>query len=189
MRIAILLATITGLAVSCSHSPRPRTSNPGLADTILGKSISFPKGLALIANEELNNPDSLLENIGLTPFVVTIIDASCPKCIVYHLNAVDSILCNNLPEYVGRVYVLNIKPIAVRHFFRELYPEIRVCRAVLLADTSYQFERANGINATANPNNRVFMVADGRIAAYGDPIYQPGLVNQYLNELIQLYSH
>lgn len=189
MRIAILLATITGLAVSCSHSPRPRNSNQGLADTMLGKSISFPKGLALIANEELNNPDSLLENIGLTPFVVTIIDASCPKCIIYHLNAIDSLLCNNLPEYVSRVYVLNINPMAVRFFFRELYSEIRVRSAVLLADTSYLFERANGINAAANPNNRVFMVADGRVAAYGDPVYRPGCVNQYPNELIQLYSH
>lgn len=78
---------------------------------------------------------------------------------------------------------------AIKFFFRELYPEIRVRSAVLLADTSYQFERANGIKAAANPNNRVFMVADGRIAAYDDPIYQPGCVKHFLNELTHLYSH
>jgi len=182
MRNVILLATITSLMVVCSQSPSPKARDLGLADTMMGKPVRFPSGLAAIANEKLYNPDSLLSNIGLTPFVVTIIDANCPKCIIFHLNAIDSLLSKNLPEYIKRVYVLNINPKAVRFFFRELYPEIRVRDGVLLADTCYLFEHTNRLR-TAEPNLRVFMAIDGRIAAYGDPLYRSQSLDQYINAL------
>ncbi|HDP74333.1 MAG TPA: hypothetical protein ENN49_00365 [Bacteroidales bacterium] len=138
--------------------------------------------MVAISHAEFPNPDSLLSDIELTPCIVGIIDANCPKCIVYHLNAMDSLLCNNLPEYVKRVYVLNIHLMAVRFFFRELYLETHVRDGLLIADTCYLFERANRLR-TAEPNKRVFLVINGKIVAYGDPLYLPQSLEQYINAL------
>lgn len=182
MRVSILLVIVGSLMAGCKPATNPKARDHSPTDTMLGKPVAFPQGIAAISHADLRNPDSLLDDIALTPYVVAIVDANCPKCIVYHLNALDSLLCNSLPEHVKRVYVLNIHPLAVRFFFRELYPEIRVRDGVLLADTSYLFERANRLR-TADPNLRVFMAIEGRIAAYGDPLYHPQGAGQYINAL------
>jgi len=131
----------------------------------------------------LVNADSAINIIEGSNYMVSIIDATCLKCIYYRINALDSLFRTNLPPDVGNVFVINIEGRAIPYFFRELYPAINA-QGILLLDTAFVFERSNSI-LSSNINHRTFMVDyHGKIALYGDPLYRPQSLEQYLEQYI-----
>mgnify|MGYP007083348744 FL=1 len=167
---------------SCSNTSSTRNRCSEEPDTLIGKPIHFPRTLMQVKNGGLVNADSAINIIEGSNYMVSIIDATCVKCIYYRLNILDSLFRTNLPPYVGKVFVINIEETAIPYFFSELYPAINA-QGILLLDTAFAFERSNFI-LSSNNNHRTFMVDyHGKIALYGDPLHQPQYLGQYLNAL------
>ncbi|TAJ11013.1 hypothetical protein DMA11_18425 [Marinilabiliaceae bacterium JC017] len=73
------------------------------------KTISFPVSLKQLEVGKLNPIDSFLRESANRSKIISIVDGDCVKCIVNHLNALDSVF-NSLiiPNTQQVVFVLNV---------------------------------------------------------------------------------
>ena len=178
----ILNLFVLAIFFSCSNTSSTTNRCSEEPDTLIGKPIHFPRTLLQVKNGGLVNADSAINIIEGSNYMVSIIDATCVKCIYYRLNILDSLFRANLPPEVSKVFVINIEGRAISYFFRELYPGINA-QGILLLDTAFVFERGNSI-LSSNINHRTFMVDyHGKLALYGDPLSQPQCLDQYINAL------
>jgi len=178
----ILNLFVLAIFFSCTNTSSTSNRCSEEPDTLIGKPIHFPRTLLQVKNGGLVNADSAINIVEGSSYMVSIIDATCVKCIYYRLNLLDSLFRTNLSPEVGKVFVINIEGRAIPYFFRELYPAINA-KGILLLDTAFDFERGNSI-LSSNINHRTFMVDyHGKIKLYGDPLYRPQCLDQYINAL------
>ncbi|QKG80684.1 hypothetical protein [Tenuifilum thalassicum] len=175
---------IISIFLSCTRSNQNKNKYQNYqteeADTIIGKSISFPKALKNIKNGSITQADSIIDILNNSECIVSIIDATCLKCIYFRLNLLDSIFRVNLPPNIERVFVINIENRAVPYFLREMYPAINA-KGTLLLDTAYVFEKSNRI-LSPNENHRIFFIdSNGKIAQYGDPLIDQSILYKYVS--------
>jgi len=162
------------------------SNNSQTSDTLLAKTITFPRSLSKFRGSQLQPIDSFLLDIDGKRKVISIIDGTCMKCIIYQLNRIDSIFNATLPEDddIVLIFVLNVFKEDSVFFMRNLYPEIRAL-GILLWDNDYNFERENQM-FTPDEYLRTFLTDhNNRIVQYGNPIMNPDIIAEYRKKLLK----
>ena len=147
----------------------------------LGKEVVFPKELRQlkgITPIEINN---FLESNKDNNKIISIIDASCTKCIMGQLNKIDSLFSEIVHKgnKTIMVFVINFYERDFDNFMLTLYPLIK-SKAVIIWDKDYFFETKNNL-FTPNLNGRTFMLnAKNEIVLIGSPLFGgQGILAQY----------
>lgn len=175
--LAIFIALLTITISSCNYF-RPNTVER-LTDTLLAKTITFPKQLLHLKGDHFYGIDSLLGSIEGKSKVVSIVDGTCPACIDGQLNRIDSIFRQFKPNHdVQLVFILNVSSLDSAYFMRNFQSFIKSTGAVLW-DNNYHFETVNQLFAP-DQYLRTFMVnGNNRIVLYGNPLMNPKLLDEY----------
>ncbi len=169
---------------SCKYQHK-NISNIITSDTLLTKTISFPTSLLILKGSQFQKIDSLLFRIKDKTKIISIIDGSCPKCIINQLNNIDSTFNRILPEDDYMVFILNVSKADSVFFMRNLQPIIKAT-GVILWDNNFNFERQNNL-FTRNSNLRTFMVnKENKIIQYGNPVLIPDVIFEYEKKLKRL---
>ena len=87
----ILNLFVLAIFFSCSNTSSTTNRCSEEPDTLIGKPIHFPRTLLQVKNGGLVNADSAINIIEGSNYMVSIIDATCVKCIYYRLNILDSL--------------------------------------------------------------------------------------------------
>jgi len=146
----------------------------------LGKEVVFPSELQQLKDKKptaIN--DFLTTNEGKNK-IISIIDASCAKCIMGQLNKIDSLFSGiaHKDNKTTMVFVVNFYEQDFDNFMLTLYPMIKA-RAVILWDKDYFFETKNDI-FTPKLNGRTFMLnANNEIVLVGSPLFNDGILQEY----------
>lgn len=175
--LTLFIALLTITISSCSYF-RPNTVER-LTDTLLTKTITFPKQLLHLKGGHFLNIDSLLGSIEGKSKLVSIVDGTCPACIDGQLNRIDSIFRQFKPNHdVELVFILNVSTHDSVYFMRNFQSYIKATGTVLW-DNNFNFERENKL-FTPDQSLRIFMLnGDNRIVLYGNPLMNPKLLDKY----------
>ncbi|MDC1105503.1 hypothetical protein OAT16_02285 [Prolixibacteraceae bacterium] len=147
-KFILLLWSFGTIATSCHHKPK---------DPFIGKQIHLDKELKLIFNQLViqDIPDSLQKG---KYRIITIHDATCPKCIYGKLNLVDQELFSRLHgiDKMDVIHILNIQPGDSLYFRNKMYAQVKV-QGELIWDRNFIFEESNEL-FTPDESKRVFLV-------------------------------
>lgn len=153
------------------------------SDTLLTKTISFPKSLIQLDGTKFQDIDSFItQNEGKTK-IISIIDGTCMKCIINQMNEIDSTFGSILLDSDNiMLFILNVSKQDSTFFMRNLQPAINA-KGIVLWDNNYNFERYNNL-LTTNINLRTFMVdKHNKIVQYGNPLMHPEVIYEYMAKL------
>ncbi|TAJ04847.1 hypothetical protein DMA11_23790 [Marinilabiliaceae bacterium JC017] len=155
-------------------------------DTLLSKKIRLPAELLELQGERFLKIDTFVNEIKGKNMMILIVDGTCIKCVINHLNVLDSIFHSIIPNTECQVvFVLNVSQRDSAFFMNDLRPEIRAS-GKLLWDSHYYFELYNAL-LTPDKNLRTFMTnKDGKIVYYGNPIIDPSVIHGYKRALCTL---
>jgi len=181
----IIFLTFALFFASCSFY-QPNTDK-NLSDTLLAKTINFPKELLQLKGHQFQDIDSFLQYINGKYKIVSIVDGTCPACIKGQLNNIDSTFNKfNLHDKVQLVYILNVSSSDSAYFMRNFQSYIKATGAVLW-DNNFNFERENKL-FTPDQSLPTFMVdKDNRIIIYGNPLMDPKLLAAYKEKIEQCH--
>lgn len=156
---------------------------------MLVKKIAFPKDLLVLRNDTLSNCDSILDSSVGVPKIISIVDANCVKCIVNHMNALDSVFQEIVSNRNAKMYfILNVNDGDSAYFMRNLSSYINT-KFPVLWDNNYNFERCNNL-FTPDRNLRTFLTNDqDQIIQYGNPILDPGVIDLYKDKLLEAHHN
>lgn len=169
--------------VSCGKISRS-IDQPKLAqvDTMLTKTISFPRSLQLLEARQANLFDSIM-HASKRKRIVSIVDATCRPCITDQLNVLDSLFAAMIGGLdCDVVLIVNQKKEDSLNFVLNLKPLVKV-KGLVLVDRNFDFERSNRI-LTEYSYYRTFLVNEvGKIEFYGNPLMDTTLISVYRNRL------
>ncbi len=149
-------------------------------DPWLNKKIIFPKELVELKNSEINPLNNFINEINGKLKVVSIIDATCVKCIVNQLNKIDSLFSTIIKENNKQkiIFILNVNKGDSVNFIKNMYPYIKA-KGILIWDNSYHFETKNNI-FTEKVSRRTFLLDENnKIIQVGNPLFEPRLYDAY----------
>lgn len=172
------------LIISCRNKQNNTTDgSANLTDSLLSKTISFPRGLRILGIKQSHLYDSIMKRLRDQNKMISIIDATCMTCIIDQVNALDSVFNHAIfKEGTRMIFILNLKKTDSVYFALNLQPAIRAT-GLLFLDQNYDFEKTNGM-LTSNRYLRTFMTnSDGRIVQYGDPLTDSTLILAYKSRL------
>ena len=178
----ILIISVFMSMGACSNREKKNGNNS--ADSLLTKTISFPKTLLQLDENKIKKIDSFNAATKGKRKIISIIDGNCSKCIINQLNNIDSIfnkliINKNSSELI---FILNVQSKDSAYFMQNLRPLIDA-RGIILWDNNYNFERKNKL-FTKNYNLRTFMTnPKNRIIQYGNPLMNPELIYEYKEKL------
>lgn len=168
----VALCFILSFSTSCSKKKEKQT------DEWVGKQIYFPGTLYELKDKNCYPLEAFKEKTVNKKKVVSIIDATCKKCIIYQLNRIDSLFTTLLNENTAMVFVLNINKADSAYFISNLYPDIKA-NGLLLWDNAYHFETDNDI-FTEKASRRTFLLDENNvILQVGNPLFEPQLLDSY----------
>lgn len=178
LTLSLVVVTIT----SCEFLSGSNANMLRSSDTLLTKTITFPNKLLKLEDVEFYNIDSFLVESSNKTKIISIIDATCMKCIVGQLNKLDESFNSITSDDDELVFILNVNKTDSASFMRNLHPAI-ISNATLLWDNAYHFELQNKL-LTYDANLRTFMVnKENKIIQYGNPIMNPDLLSKYKDKL------
>ena len=189
IQLSIILFFVFSLFfTSCKPNDSATVANgiPLMVDTMLSKVIIPPEELTPLKAIVRTRPATKEQNSSKIK-IVSIVDGNCRSCIMYQLNAVDSIFQSQLnnPEIFEMIFILNVKSSDSTFFVLNQLPLINV-RGSVYWDNKYLFERTNKL-FTSDVNLRTFMTNhSGQIVQYGNPTINPKVINEYRIKLTQL---
>ncbi len=175
------------IITSCKYQDNNTTNNIS-TDNLLKKTIVFPNSLLKLDGTQFQKIDSFISEIEDHVKIISIIDGSCIKCIVYQLNRIDSIFNCILPPVDDNIliFILNVHKEDSVYFMRYLQPSIKAT-GVILWDNNYNFERQNKL-FTSNMNLRTFMINnENKIIQFGNPVMHPDLISEYQEKMLCKY--
>ena len=147
----------------------------------LGKEVVFPKELRQLEGINPIEINNFLESNKDNKKIISIIDASCAKCIMGQLNKIDSLFSEiaHRGNKTIMVFVINFYERDFDNFMLTLYPLIK-SKAVIIWDRDYFFETKNDL-FTPNLNGRTFMLnVKNEIILVGSPLFGgQGILAQY----------
>lgn len=145
------------------------------------KTIMFPNELRYMDVDRVVNLDSSYLLFHSKPRLISIVDATCSKCIHNLINPLDSVFADLLPS-TQRFYILIIPHDDSAFFMHHFYPEIRA-QGQLIWDQDYYFETVNGL-FTSNMHLRTFLLGpDNRILQSGNPLMDSNIIEEYKKHL------
>ncbi len=104
----LIVFVIIIIITSCKYQDNNTTNNIS-TDNLLKKTIVFPNSLLKLDGTQFQKIDSFISEIEDHAKIISIIDGSCIKCIVYQLNRIDSIFNCILPPVDDNIliFILN----------------------------------------------------------------------------------
>ncbi len=143
------------------------------------KELVFPNSLLQLKNGKCVSLTTFRQDLKGKRKVVTIIDATCRKCIIGQLNKTDSLFGELLKGTATQmVFVLNVNPADSLYFMTTLYPDVKA-KGLLLWDNGYHFETDNDI-LTEHVTRRTFLLDENnKIIQVGNPLYNAKLLAKY----------
>lgn len=180
MRNRVLIIIIIIIFYSCKFQrENSKTTQQKVIDTMLLKTVAFPKSLYKIEGNKFEKIDSFLNTIKNKPKIISIVDGTCMKCVINQLNVLDSIFNNILVnDRTNLIFILNVNKEDLSFFMKNLYPAIKA-KGTILLDDNYNFESYNKL-FTYDTNMRTIMVNDkNRIILYGNPLFDSKKIYEY----------
>lgn len=167
----------------CAQPGSGEGSSSGAADTLLSRKISFPKSLSLLESGRFRTLDSVRVEWKGRKKIISLVDGTCPSCIMHQLNAMDSAFTRILLEHdCVLIFILNVSKADSGYFMLNVQQAIKA-KGIVLRDDSYAFETQNKL-LTEDMNLRTFMTdRENRIIQYGNPLMNPGLLARYQENL------
>lgn len=153
----------------------------------IGKKIYFSEELKLLEDRNLYSLDCFKEISVSKNKIISIIDASCSKCILGQLNKIDSLFAGivNGDSNTELVFVLNVDDNDFKSFMVALYPLI-ISNAPILCDNYFRFETENDI-LTPNLSERTFLInRENKIILVGNPLFYPDIIEEYKKKIKSL---
>lgn len=182
-----ILWGVIGLTTLINISCKDQTESNEIRKIIaqqMGKEITFPTKLRELRNSEFNSLDSLKKEIKNKIKIISIIDATCVKCIYNNMNKLDSLINNSFEPNTNlvKIFILNFPQQDSARFLSDLYPLIS-SNAYLLWDRDYSFERENDI-LTDKAGLRTFLLdRSNKITTIGSPLYYPKILEVYKEQV------
>lgn len=149
-------------------------------DEWIGKEIIFPSTLQELQGRECISLKEFRGKVEGKKKIVSIIDATCIKCIIGQLNKIDSLFHPLVSKDTTAVmvFILNVDSADSSNFMISMQPEIRA-KGFLLWDNAYHFETENNI-LTEKVNRRTFLLDEqNNIKIVGNPLFKEGLLEEY----------
>lgn len=155
----------------------------------MGKEIVFPKQLRELKNTKFRTIDSLEKEVENKVKIVSLIDATCVKCIYNNMNKLDSLVNNLFEPKAGlvKIFILNFSKQDSARFINDLYPLIS-SNAYLLWDRDYSFERENDILVDKVGLRTFLLDRSNKIATIGNPLFYPSVLNVYKEQVEEILS-
>lgn len=153
----------------------------------IGKRMVFSEELKLLKNNNIYSLDCFIKSSKNKNKIISIIDASCSRCILGQLNKIDSLFAGILKEDYNAelVFILNVDDRDFKSFMVALYPLI-TSNAPILCDNKFRFETSNNI-FTSDLSKRTFLVnKKNEIILVGNPLYSTDLLIEYKNKIMAL---
>lgn len=167
----IITICLTFVANSCIQSIRNRDSD---VNAWLGKTISFPRELKQLKDTMFYSLDIFEKENNNKNMIVSIVDASCLKCIFRQINITDSLFSIKFVNDTNNVmvFVINVQSLDSLSFKANLLRETRT-EGVILWDNNFNFERENDL-FTRDLNQRTFMMnPNNKIVQVGNSLLYP----------------
>lgn len=171
-----LFGIVVSLAIMCFFFIRKDR------ESWLNKTIVFPQSLLVLDDYKFYSSDVFLGEVNTRPIVISIVDASCMKCVVTNINITDSIFYNafKVNEVVADlVFVLNISKGDSALFLSNIYPNLKV-KGTILWDNSFQFETVNNLFTSEMSDRTLLVDANDRVRLVGSPLYNSGILEEYI---------
>ncbi len=182
-RYIVFIISILYITVGCTYNKHTNEQKRNLCDTLFSKKVRFPKDLKILNGKQFDSIDSFIVNSSKKNNIISIVDGNCAKCVVFHLNKIDSIfhsIVSNTNTQV--VFVLNVSKEDSAFFMQNFQPLINVSGDILW-DSNFYFEQFNDL-LTPDINLRTFMTnKEGQIVQYGNPILHSDVIAGYREEL------
>lgn len=182
----VIIAVILPIYMACNHSDTTFKNKKIVEndDPWLSKEIEFPPALLQLVGERIFDIDTTSSLFDSRPKVVSIIDATCSKCILTQMNRLDSIFAELL-DAGDRVFVLNVPREDSAYFMYHFQPLINIGGHIIW-DSNYYFESANEI-FSSNPHRRIFLIDyQNRIVQMGNPLMNKEVMKEYQKSIEQL---
>ena len=152
----------------------------------LGKEVVFPKELKQLKGKKPIEINDFIEYNKDNNKIISIIDASCAKCIMGQLNKIDSLFSEiaHRSNNTIMVFVINFYERDFDNFMLTLYPLIQ-SKAVIIWDKDYFFETKNDL-FTPKLNGRTFMLnAKNEIVLVGSPLFGGQVILAQYEKLVK----
>lgn len=167
----------------CNNVSSFQNSQKLSSDTLLYREIFFPSDMSVMEGYGFHKTDSL--NHLKQNKIISIIDATCVKCIYDQLNKMDSIFQTiNHTKNSLVIFILNVPASDSAYFILNIRPSIKA-KGIILLDNRYAFEGRNNL-FTTEASLRTFLTNnENKIILYGNPIANPALIPLYRNRMAE----
>ncbi len=155
-------------------------NNKKQKDIWLGKKIDFPQTLKELKGDKFSSIADFKTKTAGKQKVISIIDATCMKCIINKLNKIDILLSalTTKENNTLMVFVLNVNRADSLYFMKKMRLMI-TAKGLLLWDNDFHFEKDNNI-LSESENRRTFLLdKENKIVQVGNPLFYPKLLKKY----------
>lgn len=144
-----------------------------------GKRIRLPEELCLLEGTRLFNSATCRVDLTQKKKVISIVDATCPTCILGQLNRTDSLFHTFLDSSQAvLLFVLNVNSEDSTSFMVSMQPLI-TAKGLIFWDSNYYFETLNDL-FTPDLSRRTFLLdEENEIILVGNPLFDPKLLSNY----------